>query len=211
MAPLRLTVTKNRRLGYLLGVRRRIANLKAICDPGVLELDKQSTASERLAEAWQKYKSSHEDVLSIVTEDKVANEQATLTNMEEAYEAAINDAKKIIKGECRADDIGRTPQPERAVQLATQRMSLHNQVREILDCVEEDLEMVEVTQSQEALKTQHELLMKAERRMQGAKQQTKDMGRSAAGQAQMVPEVCQETVEAHDPDRQPGGLAQELR
>ena len=46
---------------------------------------------------------------------------------------------------------------------------------EILDCVEEDLEKVEVTQKQEALKTQRELLTKAERRLQGAKQQTKEL------------------------------------
>ena len=48
-------------------------------------------------------------------------------------------------------------------------MSLYNQVMEILDCVEEDLEKVEVPQSREALKTQRESLTKAERRLRGAK------------------------------------------
>ena len=105
----------------------------------------------------------------MVTENEVADEQITFTKMEEAYKAATDEAKNIIRGEHRADDVGRTTQPERAVQLTTQRMSLHNQVREILDCVEEDLEKVEVTRSQEALKTQLELLTKVEHRMQGAK------------------------------------------
>ena len=71
----------------------------------------------------------------MVAEYEVAEEQVTFIKMEEAYEAAIDDAKKIIKGERRADKVGRTPQPERAVQLAMQRKSLHNQVRKILDCV----------------------------------------------------------------------------
>ena len=63
MDPLPLNVAKNKRTGFLTGVRRKIANLRAICDnPEVLELDKLSTASERLAEAWQKYKSSQQDV-----------------------------------------------------------------------------------------------------------------------------------------------------
>ena len=142
MASLPLTVTKNRRLSYLLHVRRRIANLNAICDPGVLELNKRSTALERLAEAWQKYESSHQDVLSMVAEDEVAEEQVTFIKMEEAYEAVINDARKIIEGEHRAGDVNRTPQHERPVQLATQGMCLHNQIREILDCVKEVLEKV---------------------------------------------------------------------
>ena len=111
---------------------------------GVLELDKWSTASERLAEAWQKYESSHQDVLGMVAEDKVAEEQVYFTKMEEAYEAAINDARKIIDGEHRAGDISRTPQHKRAVQLATQGTNLNNKIREILGCVKEDLDKVEV-------------------------------------------------------------------
>ena len=96
------------------------------------------------------------------------DEQVTFIEMEEIYETAIDKAKKIIKGELEPEDEGRAPQPERAVQLAAQRRSLHNQVMEILDCVKEDLEKAEVTKSQEAPKTQRELLMKAERRLQGA-------------------------------------------
>ena len=170
-----LTVTKNTRLGYLMRVRRRIANLKDTCNPGVLKLDKRSTASERLAEAWQKYKSSHQDVPGMVVEYEIVDDQATFIKMEEAYKSATDNAKKTIKGERRADDAGRTLQPERAAQLAMQRTSPHNQVREILDCVEEDLEKVEVTQLQKALKMQRELLTKAERRMQGAKRRTKEL------------------------------------
>ena len=92
MAPLPLNVAKNRQLGYLLRVRKKIANLKAICDPEVLELDKLSTAPERLVEAWQKYESSYQDVLGLVAEDEVVNEHVTFTEMEEAYEAAIDEA-----------------------------------------------------------------------------------------------------------------------
>ena len=77
--------------------------------------------------------------------------------------------KKIIKGKLRA------PQPERVVQLAGQRESLHNQVTEILDCIKKAMEKTEVTQSLEALKTQHELLTTAEHRMQGAKWRTKEL------------------------------------
>ena len=48
-------------------------------------------------------------------------------------------AKMIIKGKLR------NPQPEQAVQLAGQRESLHNQVTEILDRIEEEMEKTEVT------------------------------------------------------------------
>ena len=112
MAPLPLNAAKSKRTGFRTGVRRKIGKLKAICDPEVLELDKLSAASERLAEAWQKYKSSHQDGLGLVAEDEVFDEQVTFTEMEEAYEAATVEAKKIIKGERRADDVGRAPQPE---------------------------------------------------------------------------------------------------
>ena len=52
--------------------------------------------------------------------------------MEEIYETAIDEAKKIIKDKFRADVEERDPQPERAVQLAAQR-SLQEQALEILD------------------------------------------------------------------------------
>ena len=88
MAPLPLTVAKNKRTGFLPRVRRKIVNLKAICDdPEVLELDKLSTALERLVEAWRKYENSQQDVLGLVAEDKFVNEQFTFTEMEEIYEA----------------------------------------------------------------------------------------------------------------------------
>ena len=74
MAPLLLTVAKSKRTGFLTGVRRKIVNLKAICDdPEALELDKLSTASERLAEAWQKYESRQQNVLGLIAEDKVGD------------------------------------------------------------------------------------------------------------------------------------------
>ena len=59
-----LTVAKNKRTDFLLRVRKKIATLKAFCDnPEVLELDKLSTASDRLEEAWRTYESSQLDVL----------------------------------------------------------------------------------------------------------------------------------------------------
>ena len=76
MAP--LNVAKNKRTGFLTGVRRKIASLKAICeDPEIQELDRLSTATERLVEAWKKYENSHQEVLGLVTEDEVEDEQAT--------------------------------------------------------------------------------------------------------------------------------------
>ena len=106
----------------------------------------------------------------MATEDEVTDEQVKFTKTKEAYGVAIDGAKKII----RADVAVRTQQPEQTIQLATQRMNLHDPVRETLGCVEEDLEKAEVTRLQEALKTQRELLMKTERGMQRAKQRTKE-------------------------------------
>ena len=54
MAPHLLAAAKNWQLHHLLGVRRRIANLKAIRDPGLRELNTVSAALRRLVEAWQK-------------------------------------------------------------------------------------------------------------------------------------------------------------
>ena len=59
------------------------------------------------------------------------DEQATFNEMEEDYEAAIDEAKRIIKGKGEAED-KRDSQPERATQLTSQRKSLQDQVREIL-------------------------------------------------------------------------------
>ena len=53
MAPPPLTVPKNKRAGFLLRARKKIATHKAICDsPEVLEPDRLSTASDRLEKAW---------------------------------------------------------------------------------------------------------------------------------------------------------------
>ena len=65
MAPLLLTVAKNKWIGYLLGVKKKIMSLKEICDdPEKQEQVRLSTATARLAEAWQKYKISQQDVLA---------------------------------------------------------------------------------------------------------------------------------------------------
>ena len=48
-------------------------------------------------------------------EDEVEDEQATFNEMEENYEAAIDEAKKIIKGKFGADEEDRDLQPERAL------------------------------------------------------------------------------------------------
>ena len=101
MAPPPLTVAKNKRTGFLLRARKKIATLKAICDnPEVLELDKLPRASDRLEEAWRTYESSQYEV---------GDEQVTFIEIEETYEAAIDDAKKIIKGKLRVEE-GRVPQ-----------------------------------------------------------------------------------------------------
>ena len=111
MSPLSLTVAKNKRTGFRLRVRKKIATLRTICDdPEVLELDKLSTALDRLMEAWRMYENSNLEVLGIVLEDEVEDEQATFSEMEENYNAAINKAKKIIKGEFGADDEDRDSQ-----------------------------------------------------------------------------------------------------
>ena len=120
MAPLMLTSANNKRTGFLTGLRRKVVNVKAICDVlEVLELDKLSAASERLTEAWQKYENSQMDVFSLVTEEELVDVQVTFIEMEEIYEAAIDEANKIIR------DIGRALQPEETVQLAEQRRSLN--------------------------------------------------------------------------------------
>ena len=88
-----LTVAKNRRTGYLLGVKKRIASLKLVCnDPERQEQGRLSTATARQAEAWQKYECSQQDVLGLVAEDEVVDEQVTFSGMGEAYEAAIDEA-----------------------------------------------------------------------------------------------------------------------
>ena len=59
MAPLPLNTANKQRTGFLTGLRRKLASVKAICDgPEDLELDKLSTASDRLEEVWRKYENS---------------------------------------------------------------------------------------------------------------------------------------------------------
>ena len=103
------------------------------------------------------------------------DEQATFSEMEENYKAAIDEAKKIIKGEFGADEEDRDLQPERAVQLAAQRRSLQEQDLEILNYVKEELEKAEVTMLHGSLKVQREALLKAVRRLQEAKELTKEL------------------------------------
>ena len=116
--------------------------------------------------------SSHQDVLGMATEYEGSLKKIVCLETKETYKAAIKNAEKFFKDKRRTDGVGTTLHPERTAQLATRRAILHNQVREILDFVEEDLEKVEVKQSQEALRTQRELLTKAEHKMQRAKQRT---------------------------------------
>ena len=49
--------------------------------------------------------------------------------MKENYEAAINEARRIIKGKVEAED-ERDSQPERAIQLTSQRKSLQGILKE---------------------------------------------------------------------------------
>ena len=85
MAPLTLTIAKNRRIGYLLDVKKRIEFLKKVCDDS--ERQDQgwlATATARLARVWQRYECSQQDVLGFVAEDEVVDEQVTFTEMGEA-------------------------------------------------------------------------------------------------------------------------------
>ena len=147
MAPQLLTAAKSRRMGYLLSVKRRIASLKNVCDdPERQEQDELSTMTVRLADAWRKYKSSQQDVLGLITEDKVVDEQVTFIEIKETYEAAINKANAIVWDILRAEE-GRNSELERAEQLAARRRGLHEQIMEIRDHVKKELEKMEVTQS----------------------------------------------------------------
>ena len=110
MAPPPLDIAKNKWTSFLIRLRRKLANVKAICNvPEALELDRLSTTSERLADAWQKYKISQMDVLGFVAEDKLVDEQVTFIKMEETSEATIEEANEIIR------NVSRTLQPERTV------------------------------------------------------------------------------------------------
>ena len=51
----------------------------------------------RLAETWQKYEDSQQDVLDLVTKDEVEDELVIFFKMEDTYEATIDKANKISK------------------------------------------------------------------------------------------------------------------
>ena len=173
MDPLPLNAVKNKQTSILTGLRRKVANVKTICDdPEVLQLDKLSTASDRLEKAWRKYEKSQQEVLGFFLEDEVANEQITFTEKEESYEAAIDKAKKIIRVELKAED-ERNLQPEQALQLTLQRGNLQKQVRETLDYVKEE-EKEEVTTSRSSLKVQRDALLDAKDRLREAKELTRE-------------------------------------
>ena len=84
MAPLTLTAAKNKQTDFLFRVRRKITTLKVICnDPEKQEQGSLARATARLAETWQEYDSSQQDVLGLVTENKVEAEQVTFIEMED--------------------------------------------------------------------------------------------------------------------------------
>ena len=94
--------------------------------------------------------------------------------MEENYEAAIDEAKRIIKGKVEAED-ERDSQPERATQLTSQRKSLQDQARGILNHIKEELEKEKVTASRSSLAAQHNALQEAKDRRQKAKELTREL------------------------------------
>ena len=92
-------------------------------------------------------------------------ERVTYIEMEDSYEAAVDEAKKITNGKLKVKEVS-SSQLDQTIQLATQRMNLYDRVRETLRCIEEDLEKVEVMRSQKALQARPELPMKTEHGMQ---------------------------------------------
>ena len=170
MANLTLTGAKNRRTGFLLRFRRKVTTLKAICnDPENQGQDRLPRATARLAETWQEYENSQQDFLGLVTEDKVENKKVTFLEMEDNYEAAIDEAKKITKRELKVEE-GSGSQLDRAVRLTLRRMALHEQVTTTLE-----LERSEIAQLQESLRAQHGLLKETELRIQEAKELTQEL------------------------------------
>ena len=123
---------------------------------------------------WQEYKYSQQIVLGLIAVNEVKDEQVTFIETEETYEAAIDEANRIIKGKIKAEKV-RDSQLERTVHLVTRRRDLHEQIKEILDHIKEELEKVEVTQSRGSLKVQCESLMTTQFRMRQAKEMTKEL------------------------------------
>ena len=84
MAPLKLTATKNKQTDFLLRVRRKVTTLKVICnDPEKQEQGRLARATTRLAETWQEYDNSQQDVLGLITEKEVEAKQVTFIEMED--------------------------------------------------------------------------------------------------------------------------------
>ena len=169
MTPTKLTAARSRRTGFWLRVRRKVPTLKAIGNnPG--EHGRRVSATTRLAESWQEYKKSQQDVLGLITENEVEDEQVTFIEMEETYEAAIDEAKGKLKAE-----EGRDLQLEQTIHLAARKRGLYEQIRETLDHVRKELEKVEFMQSRRSLGIQRELLIDAKLRMQEAKELSKEL------------------------------------
>ena len=112
MAPQPLIAAKSRRMGYLLSTKRRIAAIKEVCDePERQEPDELFIMTIRLADAWQKFESSQQDILNLIIEDKVADEQVTFIEMERTYETASDKANAIVRNILRAEE-GKNPRLE---------------------------------------------------------------------------------------------------
>ena len=170
MTPTKLSAARSRRTGFGCRVTRKIATLKTISnDPG--EHGRLVSVTTRLAVLWQEYESSQQEFLGLITENEVEAEQVTFIEMEETYKAAIDEAKRII---CKFKP-EESWNAERAIQLATRRRGLYEQIRETLDHVRKELEKVEFMQSRRSLGIQRELLIDAKLRMQEAKELSKEL------------------------------------
>ena len=85
MASQPLTISKTKRLGYPLGVSKKIMALRDTCDDvekQKQERDRVPTATARLEEAWRKYEEGQQDVLGLLAEDLVGDELGIFVKME---------------------------------------------------------------------------------------------------------------------------------
>ena len=85
MASQPLTISKTKRLGYLLGVSKKIMALRDTCDDvekQKQERDRVPTATAILEEAWRKYEEGQQDVLGLLAEDLVGDELGIFVKME---------------------------------------------------------------------------------------------------------------------------------
>ena len=128
----------------------------------------------QLAETWQENENSQQTVLGLVTKDKIESEQITFLQMKDSYEAAIDEVKKITKGELKVEGVS-SSQLDRALRLTAWRMDLHEQVTRTLNHVKAELETADITQPQEPLKAQHGSLTEAKRRIREAKDLSQEL------------------------------------